>query len=331
MFKRLMLVAALMVVTVAGQSFAADFLKMIPEDADFVLQLNVSKILAMPEVQKQINDGFAKEPERKKTYEELKGKTGFDPLKDISSFVLFSSGTVKDGAEALAGAIVEGKYDIEKITATIKEDEAFKKDADLTVIDGFNAIVPKNTKDGYGMFLDNQFVAVGSQSGVDAIKAVKLGKAKNVENKKDFYAILSKLDTKATVCGAGLLPKAFKEKVAKNPNAAAFANINLFRFDFNNDTNMVFNLSAEIDDAKNVETVMTQLNGYVAMIKMFAAQEPAVAEIVNMLNVASEGTSVKMSLNVPAEKLAELKAKLEEKAKQMQEQNKANGANAPRE
>ncbi len=330
MFKRLMLVAALMVVTVAGQSFAADFLKMIPEDADFVLQLNVSKILAMPEVQKQINDGFAKEPEKKKTYEELKGKTGFDPLKDISSFVLFSSGSVKEGAEALAGAIVEGKYDIEKIISVIKEDEDFKKDAELTVIDGFNAIVPKNTKDGYGMFLDNQFVAVGSQSGVDAIKAVKLGKAKNVENKKDFYAILSKLDTKSTVCGAGLLPKAFKEKVAKNPNAAAFANINLFRFDFNNDANMVFNLSAEIDDAKNVETVMTQLNGYVAMIKMFAAQEPAVAEIVNMLTVTSEGTSVKMGLNVPAEKLAELKAKLEEKAKQMQEQ-KANDANAPRE
>lgn len=329
MFKKLLL-ATVLAVTAVGQSFAADMLKMIPEEADFVLQINVSKILAMPEVQKQIKDNFEKQPEQKKQYEEIKAKSGFDPMTDFHNFVLFSSGNFAEGAEPLAGALIEGKYDIEKIAKAIQEDKGAAKDVDVTVVDGFKAIVPKNPKDGYGLFLDNQFVAVGSQSGIEAVKKVKLGKSQNIENKKDFYAILSKIDTKSTVSGAGLLPKALKEQCAKNPNAQFISNINFFRFDFNNDTNMIFNLLAEVDDEKNVDTVMTQLNGFAAMLKMFAAQSPEAAEILNLLEISKDKTNVKLSLNVPAEKMAELKKKLEEKAKELQEK-KGLDINAPRE
>ena len=332
MFKKLMITAALAVAVTGQALFAADMTKMIPEDTDFLLQVNVSKILAMPEVQKQINDEFAKQPDQKKTYEELKAKSGFDPLKDLSNVVLFSSGKAVEGKEAVGGALIEGKFDIEKIVKAIKEDENASKDVDVTVVDNFNCVIPKNNKDGFGMFLDNQYVVVGSQAGVDAVKAVKLGKGKTIETNKDFLAIINKIDSKATISGAGILPQSFKDKCAQNPNAVALANINTFFFDFNNDKNFVFNLNAEVDKAENVTNVMTQVNGYLAMIKMFAGQAgPEIAEAVNMLTATSEGTTIKLSLDVPAEKVAEIKAKIQEKAKQMQEQQEKGGANAPRE
>ena len=336
MFKKIMLTAALAVAVTGQALFAADMTKMIPEDTDFLLQINVSKILSMPEVQKQINDEFEKQPEQKKTFEELKAKSGFDPLKDLSNVVLFSSGKGgEEGKETLGGALLEGKFDIEKIVKVIKEDENAAKDVNVSVVDGFNCIVPKNSKDGYGMFLDNQYVVVGSQSGVDSVKAIKMGKGKNIETNKDFLAIINRIDSKATISGAGILPKAFKDKCAQNPNAAALANINTFFFDFNNDKNLVFNLNAEVDKDENVNNVMTQVNGYLAMIKMFAGQAgPEIAEAVNMLTATNTGKTIKLSLDIPAEKVAEIKAKIQERAKQMQEQqkqqNQGGDANAPR-
>ncbi len=329
MFKKLMLTAAIAVAITGQALFAADITKMIPEDTDFILQVNVSKILAMPEVQKQIKDSFEKQPDQKKTYEELKTKSGFDPLTDISNITLFSSGKAVEGQEALGGALIEGKFDIEKIVKVIKEDEGATKDVNVTVVDGYNCVVPKNGKDGYGMFLNNQYVVVGSQSGVDAVKAINMGKGKTIETNKAFVGILGKVNSKATLSGAGLLPASFKAKCAQNPNAAALANINSFFFDFSNDDNMIFNLNAEVDSAENVNTVMTSVNGYIAMIKMFSAQLPEVQEAVNMLTATNEGTTIKLNLNIPAAKVAEIKAKLEERAKQFQEQ-KGGDANAPR-
>ncbi len=329
MFKKLMVTAAVAVALTGQALFAADITKVIPEDTDFVLRINVSKILTLPEVQKQINEGFEKQPEQKKTYEELKTKSGFDPLKDISNITLFSSGKAVEGQEALGGALIEGKFDIEKIVKVIQEDESAAKDVSVTKVDGFNCVVPKNSKEGYGMFLNNECVVVGSQAGCDAVKAVSLGKGKALETNKALIGILNKVDTKATLSGCGLLPASFKAKCAQNPNAAALANIDSFFFDFNNDQNMVFNLNAEVDKAENVNTVMTSVNGYIAMIKMFSAQLPEVQEAVNMLTATNEGTTIKLNLNIPAAKVAEIKAKLEERAKKLQEQN-GGDANAPR-
>ena len=90
---------------------------------------------------------------------------------------------------------------------------------------------------------------------------------------------------------------------------------------------MILNLSAEVDKAYNVNNVMTQINGYIAMIKMFANQAgPEIAEALESLNVTNNGTTIKMNLGIPAAKVAEIRAKLQERAKQMQEQQ----SNGPR-
>ena len=297
-----------------------DILDLIPEDTDCIVHINASKILAVPEVQKQITEEFEKQPEQKKVYEELKSKSGFDPLKDLSNITLFSSGKAFDGQETIGGFLIKGNFDVKKIVKVIQDDEEASKGVDVKTVDGYYCIVPQNNKDGYGMFLDNQYAVLGSQLGVNAVKAVANGKAKPVK-----HSVFKQINSNATISGAGILPQAFKDKCTQNPNAAALANINTFYFDFNNDDNMILNLNAEVDKANNVNDVLTQVNGYIAMIKMFAGQiGPEMAEAANMITVTNNGTTIKLNLNIPAAKVAEIKAKLQERAKQMQESS--NGA-----
>jgi len=320
MFKKLMLVAALLFAFAGSAVFAADLMPLIPQEADFVFQVNVAKFLATPEVKKALEENLQKNPDQKKAYDEFMAKTGFNPMEGLSQFVVFTSGKVDPtNPSQMAGAIIEGKFDPAKITEAIKADKDAAKDVEITKIDGFDAIVPKNKKDGFGIFLDAATAVVGAEPGVNAVKAVKMGKGKAVTERKDFYAILQKLDAQATISGAGMIPTELKEKVKQNPQAAPLAALNYFFFGFTHGENIIFNFNGEVDKKENVENVMTALNGFLAMLKMFAAQAPEAAEIMNMIKLAANETTVQISLNVPKAKLEEIKAKMEQRVKEMKE------------
>ena len=124
----------------------------------------------------------------------------------------------------------------------------------------------------------------------------------------------------ATLSGAGLMPAELKEKMKKNPQAAALAAIDYFFFDFTNADNIVLNFNGEVDKKENLDSVSTALNGFLAMAKMFTAQAPEAAEILNTIKVTSSGKSVQIAMNVPKEKLEEIKKRVEERVKRMKEQ-----------
>lgn len=321
MFKKLMLVAALLVAFTGSAVFSADLMQLIPQDADFVFQVNVAKFLSTPEVKKALEDSLEKSPEQKKAYEEFMSKTGFNPMEGLNQFVVFTSGKVDPTNPAqMAGAIIEGKFDPAKITEAIKADENAAKDVEITKIDGFDAIVPKNKKEGFGLFLDASTAVVGAEPGVNAVKEIKLGKGQAVTARKDFYAILQKLDAQATISGAGMIPAELKEKVKQNPQAAPLAALNYFFFGFTHGENIIFNFNGEVDKKENVENVMTALNGFLAMLKMFAAQAPEAAEIMNMIKLNANETTVQISLDVPKAKLEEIKKKMEQRVEELKKQ-----------
>ncbi|HNX75598.1 MAG TPA: hypothetical protein PLM07_19180 [Candidatus Rifleibacterium sp.] len=320
MFKKLLLVAVLLISFTGSAVFSADLMQLIPQEADFVFQVNVAKFLSTPEIKKAFEENLAKNPDQKKAYEEFMGKTGFNPMEGLTQFVVFTSGKVDPtNAAQMAGAIIEGKFDPAKILEAIKGDKEAAKDVEISKIDGFDAIVPKNKKDGIGLFLDAGTAVVGAEPGVTAVKNIKLGKGKAVTERKDFFAILQKLDAQATISGAGLIPADLKEKVKQNPQAAPLAALNYFFFGFTHGENIVFNFNSEVDKKENVEGVMTALNGFLAMLKMFAAQAPEAAEVMNMIKLTANETTVQINLNVPKAKLEEIKAKMEQRVKEMKE------------
>lgn len=324
MSKKLLLVAVMLVALAGSSLMAQDLMKLIPVEADFVFQLNISKFMTNADVKKALTDNLAKSPEQKKAFDEFVANTGFNPMENLSQVVVFSSGKIDPKAPAQnAGAIMAGQFNSSRIFEAIKKDANAGKDVEITKIDGFDAIVPKDKKDGYGIFLDDKTAVLGTESGVTAVKDVKKGTNKGAASRKDFFAVLQKLDMNASVSGAGLIPAELKAKVKANPQAAPLASLDYFFFSFNHGENIEFNFNGEVDKKENVETVMTSLNGFLAMLKMFAGQAPEAAEVLNMVKLTSGETTVKIALSVPKAKLDEIKVKMEQRIKEMKEKGGA--------
>ncbi len=320
MFKKLMLVTVLMMAMTGSSLFSADLLQLVPQEADFVFQINVAKFMSNPEVKKALLEGLSKSEEQKKEFDKFVADTGFNPMENLSQVIVFSSGKVDPKSPSqMAGALFKGKFDSAKILEAVKNNEKAAKDTEVTKIDGFDAIVPRDKKDGFGMFLDSETAIVGAEPGVMAVKDVKKGKGKSVTTRKDFYSILQKMDIAASVSGAGLIPAELKEKVKANPQAAPLASLNYFFFSFNHGANIEFNFNGEVDKKENVDTVMTSLNGFLAMLKMFAGQAPEAGEILNLVKISAKETTVQISLNVPKAMLEEIKKKMEQRVKEMKE------------
>jgi hypothetical protein len=316
-----MLVAALIMAFTGNAAFAADLMSLVPQEADFVLQLNITKILETPEAKKALLDNLNKSPEQKKAFDEFVKNTGFNPMENLKQVVVFSSGKVDPKKPAqMAGAVISGNFNKAKILEAIKKDEKAGKEVEISKLKGFDAVVPKSKKDGWGVFLDDSTVVVGAESGVNKVADIKAGKGKSVAARKEFFSIIKKMDTKATLSGAGLIPAELKAKVKANPQAAPLAALNYFFFSFNHGANITFDFNGEVDKKENVDTVMTSLNGFLAMLKMFAAQAPEAAEVLNMIKLTAKGTTVAINLNVPKAKLEEIKKKMEQRINEMKQQ-----------
>jgi len=320
MFKKFLLVAVMLVALTGSALMAQDLMKLIPSEADFVFQVNISKFVANPDVKKSLMENLDKSPEQKKAFEEFVANTGFNPMENLSQIVVFTSGKIDPKAPAQnAGAIMAGTFNPSRIFEAIKKDPNAGKDVEITKIDGFDAIVPKNKQDGFGIFLDDKTAVLGTEQGVNAVKDVKKGTNKGAASRKDFFAVLQKLDLNASVSGAGLIPAELKEKLKANPQAAPLAALNFFFFSFNHGDTIEFNFNGEVDKKENVETVMTSLNGFLAMLKMLTGQAPEIGEILNMVKLSNAETTVQIALNVPKAKLDEIKAKMEQRIKEMKE------------
>ncbi len=318
MFKKFLLIAVMLVALTGSAVMAQDLMKLIPSEADFVFQVNINKFVSNPDIKKAIVDNLQKSPEQKKAFDEFVANTGFNPMENLSQIVIFTSGKIDPKAPTQnAGAIMSGAFNPSRIFEAIKKDPNAGKDVEVTKIAGFDAIVPKDKKDGFGLFLDNKTAVIGTEMGVNAVVAVKKGTNKGAASRKDFFAVLQKLDTSASVSGAGLIPADLKEKVKANPQAAPLAALNFFFFSFNHGDTIEFNFNGEVDKKENVENVMTSLNGFLAMLKMITGQAPEAGEILNMIKLSTKETTVQISLNVPKAKLDEIKAKMEQRIAEM--------------
>lgn len=315
MTKRLsILVALMMFFATFSVSAQVDILKNLPRDSDLVFTINFKQLLSNPNVKKAIEENLNSTATSKKNYDEFLKQTGLDIYKDLDFALIFTTGKIMNKAgQQVAGALISGNFQPAKILEAIKNDPGAAKDVEIGKIDKFDAVIPKNGDDGYGVFLNNKTLLLGSKSGVQAVINVVNKKAPNLSNKKDFAAILNKLNMKATVAGSGIFTKEMKDGIKSNPQFAVLSAINYFLFDFTSADTIALNFNAEVDEQKNVEGVSTALNGFLAMGKIFATQVPELGEVLNSIRVGSAGKTVSISLNISKAKLEEIKKQIEER------------------
>ena len=182
--------------------------------------------------------------------------------------------------------------------------------------EGFDSFKSKKEDDATGVFIDNNTVLLGNTPVVKSVIDVKNGKAKDIANNASFKALLAKVDTTASIWGAGVIPQTMKDQAKANPQAASLANVNTISFSLNYDKEIAFNFMGEVDKKENMDQVMTSLNGFLAMVKMIGGQNPQAAEVLNMIKLEADGTTAKISMKVTAEKIEEIKKKIQDQIKQ---------------
>lgn len=219
-FLGLALAAVLSAVPVRG----ADVDKLLPDDTDVIISINLRQILesgvAKKHALQDLEKGFKSNPEAQKVLDQL----GLDPMKDIFSVTLATSGT--GGQNGLA--IVHGSFDPAKIHAAADgvakahpEILKFQKENNTRVYEIKDASQPLP----YFAALLNKEVLVIAPSRANIIDAVgKSAGKKEPKLAKNLQELINKLDGKQSLWVAALASQDLKKQLAQNETTKDFAN-----------------------------------------------------------------------------------------------------------
>jgi hypothetical protein len=295
----------------AGSASADDMLGLLPVNAKGVFLVNVNQAMAIEAAEKAI-----KESDDYQKYQEFIEKTGIDPQKDI--YYVAAAITSDLGGKDDAGvAVVNLKYDKEKMLALIKEKLAEEKqemvESDYSGMMLY-AVQGEEDEEGAFAFLDESNVVIGSENEVKTVIDITQKKADNIYKNQALTDLLAKTNKEGILWGAFIIPeKAMEEAASGNPMMSSFEAVKAatLLFDYKNQ-----NIMAEIkllsDDEENNKQIADALNGFKAIGGMAAAEKPEIGELLNKIEISSTPDHVKVFASIPEELLSKLKSAIPE-------------------
>lgn len=118
-WRKFALVSLLALVPVGPALAAPQPDRLTPSDAEMVVQVNVRQLLQTPLVKKHALDPLKILLQRNTELQQLLTAAGLDPLKDINSISLSTSGNPMTGGKLLA--VVRGEFDVDKARKAAEE------------------------------------------------------------------------------------------------------------------------------------------------------------------------------------------------------------------
>jgi len=281
---------------IAAPSRAADSDKLLPNDANFVVTINIKQMIASPLFKKlddkfNLKDALKKNPDAKQAIETI----GLDPLKDIDQVVLSGSGAKED--EALI--LILGKFDKTKLeAAAVKAAQDDKNGLKILKEGGTTVYEMTNKKDGqvvYGVIVDGTTIAASPKKDyLFDVLDKKVGK-KPSASKKELTELLAKADAKQSVSVVvvvtqGLGGAQAAEITDKLKNIVGGINIT-------DEVKISFDMAAK--DENSAKDVAKKLDEGLGQVKAFAgimaAQNKPLAPVVDILGtfkVEAKGSTV---------------------------------------
>jgi hypothetical protein len=311
------LLAAFVLVAVSWPATAAAPHKLMPDDAQMVIRINVKGLLESDIVKKnaleQIKTALRENIQLGLIFDSL----GFDPMRDVNSLVLAVSQLPEAPPQPGAGldqisagealVIVEGKFDLKKVHETLAL--AAKDNPDQLSVSEYNGLKlyegKQNDQTMFVVFLDGSTVLLSNKKPlITTAVDVHQGKRKPNPN-RTMVNMLAKVSEDDTVIMALPLPQAAKEAARNNPQAAVLVE-SLEGFTASATTGKDLNVSLFIHttDAQGAQQIRAQLEA----LKQFAAGAlqgqgvpggEALAEMIQNAKIevtAGKTVSVKMTL-----------------------------------
>jgi len=295
----------------SGAAAGEALIKLLPKGTMGVMAVDIQRAMSTDATAKALQD-----PKSKEKYDEFVKMSGIDPMKDISYVAIGLSGMTAAAAQD-GGIIVNLKYDKARLQGLIKEkapeatEELYNGVTVYANLDGDKA---KQTTQA--AFLDDAHIVLGSAKGVRGIIDVHQKKAESMAKNAEMAAILKNVDKSGFAWGAfAIPPELLKKGIEASPQLKGLEGIKAvtMAFDYKM-TNFVADIRTLGGTKEQNTNLASMLNGFKAMGAMFAAEEPAVGELLNGITIGSGEDFTRLSINISQDvmdklgKLAQSKA-----------------------
>jgi hypothetical protein len=295
----------------SGAAAGEALIKLMPQGTMGVIAVDVQRAMATEATAKTLKD-----PKSKEKYDEFVKMSGIDPMKDIT-YVLFGLSGMTAGTMQEGGAVINLKYDKARLQSLIKEKAPEAK------AEPYNGVTVYSNLDGgkagqpvEAAFLDDSHIVVGSAKGVRGIIDVHQKRAESLTKNAEMAGILKNVDKSGFAWGAFAIPQdLIKKGVEASPQFKVLEGVKALTLAFDYKmTNFVAEIKTVGGTKEQNENLAAMLNGFKAMGAMFAAEEPAVGDLLNGITIGSGADFTRLSISVSQEvmdklgKLAESKA-----------------------
>jgi hypothetical protein len=289
MFRHRLLGAAVLglaAVLVGAPARAAEIDKLLPNDTETVLTINVKQIFDSALVKKVGLDKAKQALKDQSEVQKILDDLGFDPFKDVDTITIAGAG----GTETDKGlVIIRGKFDMAKFQK--KAEEAAKENKDkLTITEVADGLggktklyeVDASDAGGQKVFLTfaGKGVMVGSPGKDYVLDAIdkEAGKKKTALKNKELSALLGKVDGKASIWTTILGSTLEKSPLANQEEAKEIINKlenAVFAITFDKDVKLELIANAKsTDDAKKLEEMISDgLNQAVGILALLTNQQ----------------------------------------------------------
>jgi len=291
----------------AGSATPDDMLSLLPMNAKGVFFVNINQAMSIEAADKAI-----KENKDYKKLEEFIELTGIDPQKDIYYAAVAMTGDLGKKEEK-GVAIINLKYDKEKIVTLMKEKIAEEEDAELmeTEYSGMTIyqVEADEDEDVAIAFLDSSNIVAGKDAEVKTVIDISQKKADNIFKNQALSELLAKTNKDTLFWGAMIIPaKAVEEATAENPMLSNLKDLKAatMNFDYKN-MNMIAEIKLMSTNSEKNEQIAKMLDGLKAMGGMMAAEKPEIGELLNKIEITSTPEHVKIYASLPQDLLEKLK------------------------
>ena len=286
-----------------GSAVSADSaLKILPMDSKAVFYVDLKKVMSLESV-----DQALKSDKNYKEMEDFINKTGINPQEDIHYIVGALTSMEKENQK---GVIVANlNYNKDSMLNLIKEES--EKEITESEYNGFTIYSTEEAEEmGSFCFLDESNILIGDNSGIQAVIDIVKNNGENVQKNEEMSAMLQQTNKDALVWGAFLIPsEAVSEATSTNPmlgNLESVKAATMF-FDYENKSYIAEIKLISTDPEKNKQ-VAELLNGLKAFGAMGAAENPAIGDLMNKIEITSGDEFVKIYANLPEDLINQLKA-----------------------
>lgn len=294
----------------SGAAAGEALIKMLPGASTGVVAVDFKRAMESEAALKAFQ-----EPTAKAKLDEFIQMSGIDPRKDITYLGLGLIGAAAEGMQV--GAVVNLNYDRARLQALIKDKAPEAKEVPYngvtlyTGIDGEEAKTPT-----FAAFLDATHIVIGAEAPVKGIIDVFQKKADPLAKNAAMMALLKKVDKSGLAWGAFAIPQdLLKKGIEDQPQLKVLEGVTgmTMAFDYRLATFTADIRTLGGTKEQNANLAST-LNGFKGLGAMFGAQEPAVGEALNGIEITSGADYTRLAINLPQEvldklgKLAEAKA-----------------------